>query len=122
MLAVWTLGVAGLAIRPPSPGLRKLADQPGFAACVAASLVIVVGGLLNVVSLCFGPNGSQTVASAYFYHFLMPVDGKATFAYGAEAGFAILAAWLTLLLGGGGRRAQLGRPVGKDPGNVVDHY
>jgi hypothetical protein len=48
--AVLTLAVLPLRTLRPRPDLRRLVRQPGFTACVAASIAICVGGGLNYVT------------------------------------------------------------------------
>jgi hypothetical protein len=45
--AALTLAVLLLRIIRPRPDFRRLARQPGFTACVAASMAICIGGGLN---------------------------------------------------------------------------
>ena len=47
----WTLAVLALRLRRPRPSLRRLAHQPGFAACVAVAVMSVAGALGEISSL-----------------------------------------------------------------------
>ncbi|MGO9465028.1 MAG: hypothetical protein ACLQIB_12215 [Isosphaeraceae bacterium] len=47
-LMMWTFALVILGLRPPRPPIRRLARQPGMAACSAASLILVVQ-LLGII-------------------------------------------------------------------------
>jgi hypothetical protein len=48
-LSMWTLALFGMGLRQPRPPLRRLARQPGMAACAAASLALAVPLLAIVI-------------------------------------------------------------------------
>ena len=45
--SVVTMALLALRLLPPRPSRRRLACQPGFVACLAASLVLIVGGSMT---------------------------------------------------------------------------
>ena len=49
-LACWTAAVLGLRLRQPRPRMRRLARQPGMAACSAAALTVFVPLLIIVAN------------------------------------------------------------------------
>jgi hypothetical protein len=118
LLAVWTVGFLVMVVARAPGDARQLRDQPGFVACCVASLAILLGGSISMVALRLGPDGSEAVASAYIYRFLMPPEGNGSHAnFSSETGFAVLAAWLALLLAGRWRAEPswvdwLGRTLG----------
>jgi hypothetical protein len=95
-LAVATLGLVALRLRPPRPALGRLARQPGLLACGVASLFLIapVGGALTWVifqGLLRGPGvlgqaTSQAVAQVY--------DAMSDWGY--LIGFAVAVAWIVL--------------------------
>jgi hypothetical protein len=73
----------------------RLAREPGFVACLAASMVLLVGG-----SMTFSGVSRNTSApwrglffSDYFVYLLQPFER-------AEVGFAVVASWLLITVGG----------------------
>ncbi len=48
-LATWSLALLVLAVRPPRPSYRRLARQPGIAACHASALGIAATVLLSLL-------------------------------------------------------------------------
>ena len=90
MTAVLTLAVLLLRILHPHPDFRHLVQQPGFTACVAASIAICIGGGLNyaTTTATFVP-GFETRGYAWV----------ALFPIGSEPGIAIAACWVLLALG-----------------------
>jgi hypothetical protein len=92
--AIITLAVLALRFLPPRPGLRRLARQPGFAACAAASLATFIGGILNIATntAVFSPT---VVVQKYAETALLP--------RGSEPGLAVAACWLLLKLNGSWR-------------------
>jgi hypothetical protein len=95
-LAVATLGLVALRLRPPRPALGRLVRQPGFLACGVASLFLIapVGGALTWVvfqGLLRGPRAlgaatSQAVAQVY----------EAMADWGYLIGFAVAVVWVVL--------------------------
>ena len=90
-VAVPTLFILGLGLRPPRPGLRRLACQPGFMAGCAAALVIVVRGLIIAAGSRFDPASGPPPANLYLHEVLDYNE--------ADIGFGVAAAWLALALG-----------------------
>jgi hypothetical protein len=91
LVATMTMAIAILRLLRPRPSIRRLTRQPGFAACSAASLAILVGGGFNYATteITFAPGAEG--AAGYTWVVLTP--------RGAEAGLAVAAAWLLLALG-----------------------
>jgi hypothetical protein len=95
-LAVATLGLVALRLRPPRPALGRLVRQPGILACGVASLFLIApfGGALTWVvfqGLLRGPRAlgaatSQAVAQVY----------EAMADWGYLVGFAVAVAWMVL--------------------------
>jgi hypothetical protein len=90
MAAVLTLAVFLLRILQPRPDFRRLARQPGFTACVAATLAICIGGGLNYATTraSFVPGFE---AQGYIQIALLP--------NGSDPGIAVGACWVLLALG-----------------------
>jgi hypothetical protein len=95
MVAVWTLALLLLELLHFRPPLRRLARQPGFAACCAVALVIVLVGSMNFAMLEHRPTPS-TPMSIKVHHYL---ELTLTFSHG-QCGAAVASAWLTLALTG----------------------
>ena len=57
MVAVWTLALLVLEFLHFRPPLRRLARQPGFAACCAVAVVIVLAGSMNFAPAGISPDG-----------------------------------------------------------------
>ena len=91
MVAVLTLGVLFARLSHPHPALRRLVRQPGFAACVAGTLAVLVTGGLNVATTNHG-----FVVGHQFQGYVW----VALFPQGFEPGVAVAACWLLLALGG----------------------
>jgi hypothetical protein len=47
---VWTMAVLLLALRRPRPPLRRMVNEPGFAACLTASVIVLIGVPIGVAS------------------------------------------------------------------------
>jgi len=101
-----TLAVLGLHFRRPRPPWRRLTRSPGFVACVAVALVVMVVGARVLLSLLRGrltPPGQA-----------LPPELDRLPALG---GLAVLASWTSLALAGRWRADRggldrLGRLVG----------
>lgn len=97
ILAMWTLVLVPLGLRSPRPCLRRLARQPGWIACCAASLALVI-------------TGAWGFAQIYREEFYEGEDLDVDYAFTtifillklclAPMGCAVAGAWLTLLLTG----------------------
>ncbi len=95
MVAIWTLTALLLELLHFRPPLRRLARQPGFAACCAVAMVIALVGSMNLAlsynsyspAAPFGVRVHDTLASAL------------AFGHG-QCGAAVAAVWLTLALTG----------------------
>lgn len=81
LVAFWSLALVIIRLRKPRPSLRRLARQPGFIACVAAVLGILLGALIAVPFLLDGLGYDDWGLLAAF-----PI------------GHAVAASWLTLVL------------------------
>jgi len=93
----WTLAMVALCLRRPRARLRRLTCQPGAIACFSASSALIpplFGFLfLALVWVPFPPIGYESVVwrkSLALLFIVLP----------ALSGFAVLGAWLGLLLGG----------------------
>jgi hypothetical protein len=64
--ASWTLGFLILRLRWPRPRLRRLARQPGMAACSAAALVLIVQLLAIVIPESFAALKTINLKAALF--------------------------------------------------------
>ena len=74
--------------------LGALARQPGFVACLAASLVLFVGGGMFFSGVSRNPAlpWRGLFVSDTFFYLLQPLER-------AEVGFAVAASWLVLIVG-----------------------
>lgn len=89
-----TMALLFLRLLQPRPPVSRLARQPGFVACLAASLVLFVGG-----SMTFSGVSRNTYLpwrglhfTDFFFYLLQPFER-------AEVGFAVAASWLVLIVG-----------------------
>ena len=91
MVAVLSLVLLLLRILKPRPSLRRLTRQPGFAASLAASLAICIGGALSYATTkaTFTPGHE---AQGYVWVAFLP--------HGSEPGIAVAACWGLLVAGG----------------------
>jgi hypothetical protein len=94
MVSVWTLTLLLLELIHFRPPLRRLARQPGFAACCAVALVIVLVGPMNIAMLDRSVDPVPIWAKVRAY--LRVALG---FGHG-QCGAAVATAWLTLVLTG----------------------
>jgi hypothetical protein len=101
IVSIWTLTLLILAVARDHSRIRRLACQPGFVACTAAALVILVVGLLNLATL------KHNFVTGLPLSVRMPVcfGDALTFTH-AECGIAVAGAWMTMILG---RRWRPGR-------------
>lgn len=83
MLAGWTLGVLALRLRLPRSRLRRLAYQPGWVACCAATTGIAAGAVMAAIGV-YGRYGVM------YYFDLVPYP----------VGVSVLAAWGHLIVSG----------------------
>lgn len=93
ILAAWSLTVLVLALRR-GESRRRLARQPGFVACAAAVLVLIL-----VAPMAYGRGPSLVAGLPASVRWKVHLQ----YAFGpinAECGLAVAAAWLTLVLGG----------------------
>jgi hypothetical protein len=105
-----TMAVLLMNLRPPRPRWRRMARQPGMAACCTATVPIIVALIgFTYWRLTLEPNTRL---------FCEDWRGDSLFGYcGYTAGLWVLAAWLTLALSGRWRAERsgidaLGRLVG----------
>jgi hypothetical protein len=89
--AILTLAALGLRIAHPRPTFQRLAQHPGFVACLAASLAICVGGTLNFATSKLSPSPGYELQNHLNGAFVQ---------LGSETGLAILACWTILALSG----------------------
>jgi hypothetical protein len=127
---MWSIAVFLLHLRRPRPGLRLLADRPGFVACGAVTLVAAIRliGFVTLLARTIG-NRYYTVSLELFDAFSVtmsypgPVNSAIVqnSAYFAASAFGISAAvaalWLLLAVGGHWRSEahwldRLGRVLG----------
>lgn len=89
LIAVLTLALVMLRLVHPRPNLRRLYNQPGFSANVAATLAILITG------------ATKYAGSAMDQWSLWPAKVSATtlLPHGLEPGIAVSAAWMLLLVG-----------------------
>jgi hypothetical protein len=89
-----TMALLFLRLIQPRPSRSRLARQPGFVACLAASLVLLVGGSMTFSGVSRNANAPWRglFVSDYFFYLLQPFDR-------AEVGFAVAASWLVLIVG-----------------------
>lgn len=117
-----TLDVLALRLRKPRPGRRRLARQPGFAACLATALAGLVGAAFTLARMLVellgvtANNGGVKPASTSWDD---PFDWLDLFAHSAMplGGFGVVVAWAGLALAGIGRPEpgwvdRMGRLVG----------
>ena len=97
----WTLAVLGLRLRRPRPTLRRLARQPGFAACASVAMMAVVG-FLGHLSSTLEP---MTWGDGFrFRWWLELINFRETYltldaSYPALLSVAVASAWALLALG-----------------------
>jgi hypothetical protein len=92
----WTMAILILRLRPPRPPRRWLARQPGLVACCAVTLAAATLLWPTLVGLIAGIPAPDSVSGpARFWRDIASGDGSAE-----TIGLAVVAAWLTLALGG----------------------
>lgn len=90
-----TIALLFLRLRRPRPTPLRLARQPGFIACLVASLVLFVGGSMTFSGVSRNASAPwRGLRVSDFFPYLLQPFGR------AEVGFAVAAAWLVLILGG----------------------
>jgi hypothetical protein len=105
-LASLTIALVGMRMRRPRPAIRRIAREPGTAACftASASLLVVASwvGLAGATGrhvefmqlVRYLPNGTGHGTGGEIFH--LP-DGRLFTIYGDRVGCAVLGAWLFLL-------------------------
>jgi hypothetical protein len=122
-LVTLTPAVLGMRLRRPRPRWRRLARQPGMAACCAAILPIARSliDLYKMAKFMDHPEGylpaGVTLRITYGYFIALPPLGEIYGVYGSVVGLWVLGAWLILALSGRRRPEpswidRLGRIVG----------
>jgi hypothetical protein len=101
-LAAGTIATLVLRMRNPRPSFRRIAREPGSAACMVALAALVAiacwVGLITAMgrSMEFSEHltkaGVQTYGSAALY----PLSGRILVAYGDRIAFPIAGAWLAV--------------------------
>ena len=81
VLAAWTLGVLLLRLRRPRPEIRRIAHQPGFVACLAVFVCLIMEGV-TIATLTL----SNTVVPSWELLFVSGI------------GWAVGASWVCLLV------------------------
>jgi hypothetical protein len=103
-----TAAVLGMRLRQPRPSIRRLAREPGAAACMvcSATLIIVAGWIATTMATGRIMEFSATMIS-WPHHggrgrggTLHYPGGMAFVVYGDRIGFAVAGAWLVLVLSG----------------------
>jgi hypothetical protein len=124
-LISWTPATLFLRLRRPRPTLRRLARQPGFAASLAGTSIIAIGGLaIAILALV------RVVHRGAIAGIVLPIGARVPIPtpdprwwlgvvlhFGALVGPAIIGAWLLLAISGRRRPAKgwidpLGRILG----------
>ena len=104
VLLPWTFAVPLIALRRPRPSLRRLCRQPGFAACLA----VIVG----VVIVTFGELGSAALGPKlhpdYLYRLDLALLNLAGGEYKSSLGSAVVAVWVVMGVGRMLRRGPAG--------------
>jgi hypothetical protein len=92
--SIVTMALLFLRLLQPRPSVSRLARQPGFVSCLAASLVLFVGGSITFsgVSRNSALPWRGLFFSDYFAYLLQPFER-------AAVGFAVAASWLVLIVG-----------------------
>lgn len=104
-LAAWTATVLAARFIPPRPSLRRIALQPGSAACGVALLVLIVETVGQVVSVvCFEYSRGYLGAEWKVFGFAGWWHTDVLLKILGPIAFAIAAAWTVLLV------SRLGRP------------
>jgi hypothetical protein len=85
-LAVWTVALLAVRLGRPSPRYRRLVRRPGFAACYAVVLGLVIVAVEVIPNWAVTPTCYLTTQA------------------GSPPATVLAGAWLTLALGGGWRR------------------
>ncbi len=99
-----------IRLRKPRPSLRRIAAQPGWTACVAASVPIVVLAAFTLVY--FRLYGDYDLPGSDFWPF---------FVFTLAIGITVLAGWVWLLVGRRWRhRKELGRSIRKGDWHLLD--
>jgi hypothetical protein len=102
-LLTWTPALVVIRLLPPRPSLRRVARQPGFVACVVASLALCICCIHAASMLAKGKIQVSTMsASAYLMltNFVTDSFGDTVTGYTPEVGFAVGGAWLAQVLNG----------------------
>lgn len=118
-LVAWTPTVLFLRLREPRPAFRRLSRQPGFAACLAGTSIIILGSLaMGLLALIRVARRGMAVRAGIP---IRPPDPtwwvEIVIRFGVAVGPAVIAAWLLLALSGRRRPARgwldyLGRVIG----------
>ena len=93
MVAIWTLTVLLLELLHFRPPLRRVARQPGFAACCAVAMAIALVGSMNF-ALTYNNYSPAAPLGVRVHDTLVSV---LAFGHG-QCGAAVAAVWLTLTL------------------------
>ena len=107
-VAAATAAVLGMRLRQPRPSIRRLAREPGAAACMvcSATLIIVAGWIATTIATGRIMEFSAIMTSWPYrggHGKRVTLDypgGMAFVAYGDRIGFAVAGAWLALVLSG----------------------
>jgi hypothetical protein len=122
-LAAGTIATLVLRMRNPRPSFRRIAREPGSAACTVALAAFVViacwVGLITAMgrSVEFSEHLTKAGVHTYGSAALYPLSGRILVAYGDRIAFAIAGAWLAVCLSGRWRPEptwldRLGRTMG----------
>jgi hypothetical protein len=125
--ATMTVAMLALRMRSPRPRFRRIARQPGSAACIGALTVLLVVACWIAVTVSTGrvvkfsqhviPLDSRIHETAEFGYPAYPHGGRVLVVWGDHVGFAVAGAWLAMLLTGRWRSEatwldRLGRAIG----------
>lgn len=96
----WTLVVLALRLRRPRPTLRRLAHQPGFAACASVAVMAAIGFLGDLSSGLERTTWGDGFRFRWGLEWIMFRDHYLTFGDSPPAlAAAVAAAWALLALG-----------------------
>jgi hypothetical protein len=125
-LVALTIAFVGMRMRRPRPAIRRIAREPGAAACITASAALLVVATWVGMAAAAGRHVQFMQMVTYLANGIghgmggeishLP-DGRLFTIYGDCVGFAVLGAWLFLLFSGCWRPEptwidRLGRALG----------
>jgi hypothetical protein len=104
MLAAWTVSVLVARLIPPRPSRRRIALQPGSAACGVAVLVLVIETVSQAASLLYYEASYGYVGATWrVFGFATWLRTRVLLTASYPVSIGVIAAWSVLLLSGRAR-------------------